>query len=351
MSSAQATLRTIPRPADEAQRLSALHRYQLLDTPAEDDFDFLTELAAQVCEVPFAFVSLVDEDRVWVKSSFGMSAQSVPRDDDYCSWTILESAALNIPDLREDPRTAGMPLTIGPPGFRMYTGANLVTSDGYRIGSLCVLDDRPRALSDAQVRTLLLLSRQVMALIELRAHKRELAEALVTMERFATIDELTGLCNRRVLLERLDVEAERARRFNLPLSLIMMDLDHFKDINDGHGHAIGDLVLRSVGSIVRDGLRQVDIAGRYGGEEFCIVLPGTPLDGALALAELLRKGIEALGDTDIDRRFAATASFGVSTLGTGVKADMTTLLKAADEAMYRAKRKGRNRVESAINPA
>lgn len=350
MTSAQAIPRAVPRPADDEQRLSALHRYQLLDTPAEDDFDFLTELAAHVCGVPFAFVSLVDEDRVWVKSYFGMSAQSVPRDDDYCSWAILENVALSIPDLREDPRTAAMPMTIGPPGFRMYMGANLLTSDGFRIGSLCVLDDQPRALGEQQLRLLLRLSRQVMALIELRSHQRALAEALVTMERFATVDELTGLCNRRVLLERLDVEAERARRFNLPLSLIMMDLDHFKSINDDHGHAIGDLVLRSVGNIVRDRVRQVDIAGRYGGEEFCIVLPGTPLDGALALAELLRTGIEDLGDSDINRKFAATASFGVATLGTGVKADLTTLLKAADEALYRAKRKGRNRVESAINP-
>ncbi len=337
----------VPRPPDEESRLSALHRYQLLDTPAEDDFDFLTELAAQVCGAPFAFVSLVDRDRVWIKSYFGMSAQSRPRDDDYCSWAILEDVSLSIPDLTMDPRTAGISMTVGPPGYRMYTGANLQTSDGHRIGSLCVLDDRPRALTSQQMRLLLRLSRQVMALIELRFHQRSLADALSTMERLATIDELTGLCNRRVLMERLDDEVERARRFATPLSVVMMDIDHFKAINDGHGHATGDAVLRNVGALLREDHRHVDVAGRYGGEEFCIVLPGTTLDGGITLAEFLRQKIEAFEHVLGDRSLSTTASFGVGTLDIGSEGNAGTLLKAADDALYRAKRNGRNCVEGA----
>ncbi|HTA65358.1 MAG TPA: sensor domain-containing diguanylate cyclase [Xanthomonadaceae bacterium] len=339
----------IPHPSDEEQRLAALQRCQLLDTPAEDDFDFLTALAAHVCDTPYAFVSLVDRDRVWIKSYFGMQAQSRPRDDDYCSWAILEDATLSIPDLSEDPRTASISMTIGPPRYRMYTAANLLTSDGYRIGSLCVLDNRPRTLAEQQVQLLLRLSRQVMALIELRAHQRALAAALSTMERLATIDELTGLWNRRVLLERLDIEVERARRFGTPLSLIMMDIDHFKSINDRHGHAMGDAVLRNIGGIVRDELRQVDIAGRYGGEEFCIVLPGTPHSGGITLAEALRQEVEHFVHAHEAHSLSATASFGLASLEDDAEDDATVLLKAADDALYRAKGNGRNRVECAVN--
>ena len=113
----------IPRPPDEERRLAALHRCLLLDTPAEDDFDFLTDLAAHICEAPCACLSLVDRDRVWIKSQIGMSAPSRPRDDDYCSWAVLEEEVLAIPDLASDPRTAKMSMTVGPPGYRMYTGA------------------------------------------------------------------------------------------------------------------------------------------------------------------------------------------------------------------------------------
>jgi len=337
----------IPRPPDEEARLAALHRYRLLDTPAEDDFDFLTEMAARLCGTPYAFVSLVDRDRVWFKSHFGMSATARPRDEDYCSWAILEDGGLSIPDLAADARTASIETTIGPPRYRMYTGANLRSSDGFRIGSLCVLDDRPRALDAEQAAVLQRLSRQVMALIELRANQRELVAALATAERLATIDDLTGLWNRRVLLERLDLEVERARRFNAPLSVLMMDIDHFKRINDEHGHAMGDAVLRNIGGIVRDELRQVDIAGRCGGEEFCILLPGTPVAGGLTLAEALRQEIEHFAHAHAGRALTATASFGLASLGPGDELDSTSLLKAADDALYRAKRAGRNRVECA----
>ena len=199
------------------------------------------------------------------------------------------------------------------------------------------------------MRQLLGLSRQAMALIELRSHQRALASALATSERLATLDELTGLWNRRVLLEKFDIEVERARRFRSPLSVLMMDIDYFKRINDGHGHAMGDAVLRNIGRIVRDELRQVDIAGRYGGEEFCIVLPGTPREGGITLAEALRQEIEHFVHVLGKRSLSATASFGLASLEIGANEDATSLLKAADDALSRAKRSGRNRVENAAS--
>ncbi|WP_394779112.1 diguanylate cyclase [Undibacterium sp.] len=336
----------IPRPADEAARLEALRRYSLLDSGTDADFDFLAEMAAFICEVPYAFITLVDAERVWVKSSFGRQAQQLPRDEEYCSWSILEDVSLHIPNLSADARTAYLPLTIGEPHYLMYCGANLITSDGYRIGTLCVMDTQMRALSGQQVKMLKRLAAQVMALIELRAKDRELSAALSVMQKLATYDDLTGLLNRRALLARLQEEVERARRIVHPISVIMLDLDHFKQINDTHGHLAGDVVLHGVGKFMKEKLRVTDSAGRYGGEELCLILPGTTLEDAAVVAEKLRQALAAISFATSAGSIGVSASFGVVSGQPGPDLSAEALLDAADSAMYRAKEKGRDRVEA-----
>ena len=338
----------IPRPDNEAERLAALYRYGVLDTAADADFDLLAEIAAQLCGAPFAFISFVDADRVWYKASVGKKATQTPRDLDYCSWAILEDVLLSIPDLRQDHRTACIPLTAGPPFYQMYNGANLVTSDGMRIGTLCVLDTKPAVLSDACKNLLVRLARQVVALMDLRLRDREMAEALVMMQRLATEDSLTGLLNRRAFLDKLESEYERSRRFDSPLALLLLDLDHFKQINDGYGHAMGDVILRTVGEILKTRLRIIDSAGRYGGEELCVLLPGTDLEGALIVAESLRQAIASTAFVHEGKSASATASFGVA-MTTLAGAGASALLQSADAAMYHAKRGGRNQVAVADN--
>lgn len=336
---------TIPFPSDEQARLAALHRYGLLDTPSESDFDFLTEMAAALCATPYAYVSLVDADRVWYKSSYGHPATECPRDADYCSWTILEQDGLHIPDLSRDPRTAGMALTLGPRQYRMYYGTNLFSSDGYRIGTLCVLDATPRQLAPATVAILARLARQVMSLIELRAKSGALEMAYLEMEKLATFDELTGLLNRRAVLSRLCEEIDRSKRFGTPLALAMIDLDHFKQINDRHGHQGGDAVLRGVGQLLRERIRVTDSAGRYGGEELCVLLPGADASAAMHLTDKLRASIEEMvfgGDGAQSLR--ATASFGIGAFHPTHAATTERLIAVADQALYSAKHTGRNRV-------
>lgn len=159
----------IPRPANELNRLAALRRYQLLDTPAAADFDYLAKMAAVLCGTPYAFISLVDRDRVWYKAAFGCRLTQTERDADYCAWTILEEHSLYIADLCADARTAAMLLTVDAPRYRMYCGVNLISSDGHRIGTLCVLDVVTRQLSKEILGLLTLLAQQVMALIEQHA--------------------------------------------------------------------------------------------------------------------------------------------------------------------------------------
>jgi diguanylate cyclase (GGDEF)-like protein len=335
----------IPRPPDEAERLAELRRYALQETPGDGDFDFLAELAARLCGTPYAFVTLVDEHRVWSKAAFGMEARSHARDDDYCSWTILEAGGMRIPDLQADARTAGMALTADPRGYRMYCGANLVSSNGHHIGSLCVLGTAPRQVDDATAAILDKLARQVMILIELRARTRALETAYDRLHELATVDELTGLLNRRALMEQLQVEIERGRRLALPFALVLLDLDNFKRLNDTSGHLMGDAVLRGVGALLRERLRVTDTAGRYGGEELCLLLPGTETEAAVALANLLRQNIAATVYESMGAQAHVSASFGVAVWRHDAATSTDQLIEQADRALYRAKHLGRNRVE------
>jgi diguanylate cyclase (GGDEF)-like protein len=334
---------TAPSQADHF-RLAALHRYHILDTPACEDFSFLTELAAKICEVPYAYISLVDADRVWVKSCAGMHIGELPRGESYCSLVVLSEAATEIPDLTLDPRTAQMRLTVNAPYMRMYSSVALTSSDGFAIGTLSVLDTKPGRLSDDKRAMLAKLARQVMALIELRANEKTLEATVRELELLATTDELTGLHNRRSLLHRLKFEVARARRFRSPLSAVMIDLDHFKKINDEYGHAVGDQVLANLGRLLRENVRVIDVAGRYGGEELCVLLPSTPVEGACKFAESLRAKIEAQVHYAGTRPVRLTASLGVGAFNHMEIDDAESLLKLADAALYRAKHGGRNRV-------
>ncbi len=333
----------IPRPADEAARLATLRRYQVLDSGSEPEFDLLAELAAQACDAPYAFISLVDAERVWYKAGHGRPPAERARDEDYCAWTVLEDELLHVPDLQRDPRTATMALTHQPPGYRMYCGANLVAADGRRLGALCVLDTRSRQLSDEQQQRLKRLARLVVALMELRLRDRELKHALGTLQQLASEDALTGLLNRRALMEALQREVQRSQRFKSDLAVLMIDLDHFKQVNDRHGHAMGDAVLRGVGRALRAGLRAIDIAGRYGGEELCVLLPGTDLAGALKAADSLRRAIAAAQYRDGAQLVRVTASIGVAATPQA-PADAEALLRCADASLYLAKQAGRDQV-------
>lgn len=166
------------------------------------------------------------------------------------------------------------------------------------------------------------------------------------LHQLTRIDPLTGTSNRRHLMERARNEWTRADRYGLPLALIMLDIDHFKAVNDEYGHAVGDRAICAVATICVDCVREIDLVGRYGGEEFVIVLPGTGLEGARKLGRRLRKRIADTVLQDANGRpFKLTASLGVAELAGGISLDR--LLALADSALYRAKRAGRDRVVAA----
>jgi diguanylate cyclase (GGDEF)-like protein len=171
------------------------------------------------------------------------------------------------------------------------------------------------------------------------------AELLDRLRAQATIDPLTGCHNRRGFDEILGTELGRARRYDRPMSLVLLDIDHFKRINDDFGHEVGDNALQRIGRAVRHTFRSTDSAARYGGEEFALVFPETAKDEALRLAERLRALIEQLPpNSEVPR--ALTASFGIASFPDDAS-DAMELIRAADRALYQAKANGRNRVEEA----
>ncbi len=188
---------------------------------------------------------------------------------------------------------------------------------------------------------------------ELRKTKEELTknaklvehlkEELDKYKEMAIIDELTGIFNRRGILDLLKREVARSERFNLPLSIAMVDVDDFKRINDTFGHVTGDKVLKAVALIMKSAIRRIDMLGRYGGEEFLIIFPNTPKDNARVAAEKLRKEVESHKFKYRDQEFRVTISLGVAEYTYGDSVEV--LISKADEALYKAKRAGKNRVE------
>ncbi|OBS10563.1 PAS domain S-box protein [Acidihalobacter prosperus] len=171
-----------PMPTNEADRLEALRRYAVLDTPPESDLDEIAALASEVCETPIALISLVDEHRQWFKSRLGLDASETPRDLAFCAHAILGDSIFEVPNALEDPRFRFNPLVVGAPDIRFYAGMVLTTSDGFNLGTLCVIDREPKRLTERQRGILERLGRQVSRMLALRVTLRHYAEQAAFQE-------------------------------------------------------------------------------------------------------------------------------------------------------------------------
>jgi len=318
---------------DDDGRVAALRRLDVLDTAVEEPFEKIVTLVRTVLAVPVATVTLVDRDRQWFKARRGMEQSETPRAVSFCTHTIQQRDPLIIENALADPRFADSPLVVGPPYVRSYAGIPLRTPEGYNVGALCAMDTRPRRFSPADIAILSNFANIVCDELELRL--------------IAQVDHLTGALTRRGFVDQAQREMERTLRYGRASSLIMIDVDHFKRVNDTYGHSIGDQVLKQIASLAETTLRPCDLFGRLGGEEFALLMPETSGAAALVVAERLRNTIAEHPMTlHGGGTIHVTASFGVAELSASFNT-LTAWLERADMMLYAAKSGGRNRTQLA----
>jgi diguanylate cyclase (GGDEF)-like protein len=320
-------------PKNEAARLAELRSYEILDTGSEETFDDLADLARQIADTPIGLVTLVDDARQWFKSHLGLAARETPRELAFCAHAILGTDIMEVPNAPEDPRFADNPLVTGDPYIRFYAGIPLVSPRGFALGTLCVIDRQPRKLTPLQREGLEKLAHALVTTLELHRAYR-------TMVRLAFNDPLTGLLNRAGVFDALQTAIAWQRRYRGGLSVIYMDLDHFKTVNDIEGHAAGDRALVLIATAIRAVLRENEIAGRIGGDEFVVILRDAEDAVVAALCEQLRGSVS---ETMSRQGWPVTVSMGAATFSTAPESPETALARA-DQIMYQAKGLGKDAI-------
>ncbi len=329
------------RAPTEPQRLAAVRRVGLLGTPAEERFDRITRLARRLFDVPMAVIDIIGEKLAWLKSAQGMDAFEGMRCDSYCHHTVLEDEAFIVTDASCDAR-------VHDSGFAsswvFYVGIPL-HFEGHRVGVLCIGDTRPRDIDDeslALLRDLAAMAEQELLVSKMSATQIALAHSNEELEMKANVDVLTRVWNRGAILEIAENERLRSTA-GMMIAILLIDLDHFKKINDDYGHLAGDEVLRMSGERLRASIRPTDAVGRYGGEEFMIVMTNVQREDVARVAERIRTTMAKtpirFGSHSIE--WTCSAGYAIGNANDSIN----TLVQRADEALYRAKAGGRNRID------
>ncbi len=309
------------KPHNEATRLREVYSLGDLGTHPEERFDRVTRLAKRLFGVPIAAVTLIDEDSVWFLSRQGLELEMTPRRFSFCSETILDRKILRVADAAHDLRFSYGPMVKGDPHVRFYAGYPIRGPLGTNLGTLCVMDSEPREFTDLEGDSL-----------------RDLAEIIeqeIVSHHLASMDTLTGLSNRQgfEMLARKALAASRRR--NMPATLLYIDIDDFKRINDTSGAAAGDELLCELARLLEREFRESDIVARVGGDEFAVIL-GDADNSAIATERLLAS-ITKRNAASPDS-FAISASIGASFFDPRSEDTLEALINRADVAMDEMKR-------------
>ncbi|WP_419757777.1 diguanylate cyclase [Acidisoma sp.] len=340
--SSYVTLKPSGQMSNRAAAEAATDRFQTVNCGDDSTYYEAVKLAANVCGTQGALLSFIHRGRQWLSARIGIGTMDYPRALAFCAQAIrVPDEVMVVRDVAEDPRFSRNWAKAGGVPFRFYAGAPLLAPHGVPFGTLSVIDRCSRELSKSQTVALQSLSRQIVRLLALAQDNSVLRAANERLSEISLTDVLTSIANRRAFNERLAAEEKTARRTNEPLSLLLIDIDHFKQFNDRHGHLAGDAALVQVARILNGNNRSSDLLARYGGEEFGLILPRARVQAAAAVAQRLRLAVEA--DDTMEQH--VTLSIGVAAYvpfrGThGLIAD-------ADRALYAAKDAGRNCVMTA----
>jgi diguanylate cyclase (GGDEF)-like protein len=314
-------------PIDEAARLKALRSLNILDTPSEERFDRLTRMAKRIFGVPIALVSLIDEDRQWFKSSVGLNVDETPRDISFCGHAIHGDDVFIITDATKDKRFADNPLVLNEPNIRFYAGCPLKSLNGNKLGTLCIIDRKPRSLNEEDLQTL----KDLASMVE-----GELAAL-----QLATVDELTDITNRRGFMLLAQHSLSLCARQGIPASLVYLDLNELKMVNDKFGHAEGDRALIAIAKQMKNSFRDSDLYARLGGDEFSVLLTNTTKKLAKDVVTKFLQSLEKY-NTETVRGYDISVSYGIVEFNHDKHGTVEALLADADSLMYKHKNKKYN---------
>jgi diguanylate cyclase (GGDEF)-like protein len=281
-------------------------------------------MAQRLFNVPIALVSLVDENRQWFKSCVGLgfNIKETSRDISFCGHAILDDEIFIIPDTAKDERFSDNPLVINDPYISFYAGCPLRFTDGSRLGTLCIIDNKPRSLSNDDIETLKDLASTV---------ERELAAI-----ELATLDDLTKIPNRRGFMMLSQHSLNVCMRQKMPATLVFMDLNKFKQINDIFGHAEGDNVLKTFAHLMSAESRESDLFARLGGDEFVILFINTTTNAAKDTIMRLQHSLHE-HKQNANNKYDISFSFGMVSFDPDKHKTIEALLEDGDSQMYQHK--------------
>ncbi|MBN3494846.1 sensor domain-containing diguanylate cyclase [Vibrio neptunius] len=309
-------------PNDEEQRIKDLHSLDILDTQPEERFDRITRVAQHLFDVPIAVVSLVDVQRQWFKSCIGLPVRETARNVSFCGHAINGEEPFIINDATKDPRFLDNPLVIGEPHIRFYAGIPLVYHNKSKLGTLCIIDTKPRELT----------MQQMADLVDLAKMAEQELESTIQ----ATLDPLTQISNRRGFFELTEKSMQYCRMGGFCVALAYFDLNDFKAINDELGHKVGDAVLQQFADLMATSFSDSDVFARIGGDEFVVFMSGLTEKVATVAIERFRKSVERFNQEE-DRGYEITFSVGIAVAKPSQEVSIDTLLEMADEKMYQEK--------------
>lgn len=310
-------------PINEAERLHALRTLQILDTSHEERFDRVTRMAKRMFGVEISLVSLIDEDRQWFKSAEGLDASETPREISFCGHAINQDGLFIVPNAIEDLRFSDNPLVTEAPNIRFYAGYPLKLRQGINLGTLCLIDSKPKHLNEEDKQLL----NDLGAMIEQEIRSIQLA----------TLDELTLISNRRGFLTLAEHSQKVCRRNKISMSMILFDLNKFKPINDNFGHHEGDFALKQFAEVMRSAFRESDVIGRLGGDEFVTMLTDANDEKITMILDRFKTEMDAMNKV-INKPYLIEYSAGVACFSHDTEQSLEEMVAEADAAMYEKKK-------------
>lgn len=310
-------------PYNEKKRLDALRKLEILDTKSEERYDRITRMAKSIFRVKSAMVSLVDDHRQWFKSKQGTDLCETSREVSFCGHAINGSEIFVVEDATKDERFFDNPLVTGEPNIKFYAGYPLEIAEGFKLGAICITDDKPRTFSEEDKQILTDFGKMV---------EGELLEQLRS-----TSDQLTGISNRFGFNQISNYLLSYAVREKLPLTLLYIDIDNFKLINDKFGHHEGDQALKNISNLLLSSVRGMDVVARLGGDEFCVLYLNTRDEETSLFLDRIQENLEIM-NKNLNKDYNLSISIGAETAVPTVHTTLEDYIKKADSKMYQAKK-------------